>query len=156
MLCDSVISDPLKKVLSSGILDKMKQAIMFLVQKFASRDVDQERVGTSRLNQGKKISEEERGELVSRKWARGGAGLPQGLSSRQGTEGVCSGNINKTLMIVGTRGAIAPTVHERVNKEVVGVEIRPNERWIGGSTVPLRIFQLFNLHQDVSAYADHS
>lgn len=38
-------------------------------------------------------------------------------------------------------------------KEAVSVEIRPNERWRGSSTVPLRAFRVFNLPQDFGAYS---
>ncbi|XP_074376393.1 uncharacterized protein LOC141717976 [Apium graveolens] len=44
------------------------------------------------------------------------------------------------------------TVDPRSKKEVVKVEIQPTERWTGGSTVPLRALNLFNLPQDSVAY----
>lgn len=77
------------------------------------------------------------------------SGHSQIPSSRRATEGGVG--INKTLTIVGTR-----TPDIRGNKGVVGVELRPHERWIGVSTVPLRVFQLFNLPQDAMAYAERS
>lgn len=77
------------------------------------------------------------------------------ISSR-GVEGASGSGVNKTLTIIGNRVIMTPTVEARASKEVFGVEVRPNERWIGGSTVPLRVFQLFDLTQDANAYAEHS
>lgn len=71
---------------------------------------------------------------------------------RKEADGVVVGVINKTLTIIGNRGILSPTVNPRASMEVVGVEIRPCERWVGGSTVPLRAFRLFNLPQDSVSY----
>lgn len=62
--------------------------------------------------------------------------------------------MNKTLTIVGNRDILPPIVRARAHKEIIGVEVRLNERWISGSTVPLRVCQLFNLPQDINAYTE--
>lgn len=51
---------------------------------------------------------------------------------------------------------MTPIIDECSRKEVVGVEIRPHERWIGNATVPLHAFQVFNLPQDSSAYTERT
>lgn len=97
-----VAREPLKKVLSSGVLDKMDKAMMFLVQKSASGVVDQSRVGAHRPNHpvsiellddngerviedsGKSIGNEEVGGLVNRKRPREDVYHQQGPSSRRG------------------------------------------------------------------------
>lgn len=64
--------------------------------------------------------------------------------------------VNKTITIVGRRGIMTPTMDKNLRKEAVSVEIRPNERWIGNATIPLRAFQIFNLPQDSGAYAERT
>lgn len=83
---------------------------------------------------------DEVGEIVTRKQQREEGGHPQGPSIRKGFGGVPARGINKTLTIVGNRGILSPTVDTRANREIIGVEIRPNKRWVGGSTVPLWAF----------------
>lgn len=46
------------------------------------------------------------------------------------------------------------TVDARAHKEAVSVKIRPNERWMGGSTVTLLAFKILNLPQDSAAYSE--
>lgn len=60
--------------------------------------------------------------------------------------------MNKTLTIVGKRGIMTSIIDARASKEVVGFKIRPNECWVGGSSVPLRALHLFNLPQVTNAY----
>lgn len=59
--------------------------------------------------------------------------------------------MNKTVTIVGNRAFMTSTVDTSAHKESFSVEIRPNQRWMGGSTVPLRAFRVFNLPQDSGA-----
>ncbi|XP_074361305.1 uncharacterized protein LOC141701575 [Apium graveolens] len=47
---------------------------------------------------------------------------------------------------------MAPTIDLRSKKEFVRVEIQPHERWTGGITVPLRVFNVFHLPQDAIAF----
>lgn len=144
--------------------------MMLLVKKSASGEVDQARVGSSHPshsisieeldNNGNKFVEapvenivgDRVGEIVTCKRHREEGRVPQGLPLRKEGTGAYGGGINKTLTIVGNRGILSPTVDPRASKEVVSVEIRPNERWVGGSTVPLHAFRLFNLSQDSVAY----
>lgn len=62
------------------------------------------------------------------------------------------GGINKTLTTIGNIGILSLTVNPQASMEVVGIEIRPSEHWVGGSTVPLRAFRLFNLPHDSLSY----
>lgn len=167
-----VAGEPLRDILNSGVRDKMEKAMLLLVQKSVSGAVDQERGSGSRLgnsisievlddqgeripeNLNKKNTEEVCEELAPRKRIRVGC-VPQGETSRRGVDAV-SGGVNKTITIVGHCGIMTPTVDERSRKETFGVEVRPNERWIGGATVPLRAFQIFNLPQDANAYTERT
>lgn len=64
------------------------------------------------------------------------------------------GGVNRMITLLGgNRAIITPTTNTRSSKEVVGVSIRPQQRWVGGAMVPLRAFQIFNFPQDASAYA---
>lgn len=143
-----VAGKPLKKVLNSNVLDKIVKAMMLLVQKSASGAVDQARAGSSRPNHsvslelsdeqeesanensGKRVNEEDCGELGLQNRPRGSGGQSEILSVRRGVEG-SSGGINRTLTVVGNRGIMTPTHNPRSSKDVLGVEIRPSERWIG-------------------------
>ncbi|XP_074364881.1 uncharacterized protein LOC141705915 [Apium graveolens] len=62
------------------------------------------------------------------------------------------GGINKTITFIGSRALMTNTIDPRSRKEVVRAEIQPSERWTGGSTIPLRVFKLFQLPQDSVAY----
>lgn len=141
---------------------------MLFINNYASDAVDQAGVGNSLPNHsisielldddGEKDVEEpfkdatcdEAGDLISRTWQRDDGGHPEGPSSWRGAGEVLLGGINKTLTIVGNMGILSLTVNIRASKETVGVEIHPNELWVGGSTVPLWAFRLFNLPQDSS------
>ncbi|XP_074381610.1 uncharacterized protein LOC141723650 [Apium graveolens] len=46
-----------------------------------------------------------------------------------------------------------PTADPHAAREIVRVEIQPNERWTGGSTVPIQAFQVFHLPQDAVSYS---
>lgn len=71
------------------------------------RDLEEIGDGT----QGKKVVDEEGIELVSRKRARGVIVVSQGPPTRRRADGVCGGNVGKTLTIVGTRGPVCPPVN---------------------------------------------
>ncbi|XP_074375218.1 uncharacterized protein LOC141716985 [Apium graveolens] len=62
------------------------------------------------------------------------------------------GGVNRTLTLVGNRATMASTIDPRSKKEIVRAEIQPHERWTGGTTVPLRVFNLFHLPQDAIAF----
>lgn len=101
----------------------------------------------------KNVAEDGGGGILSRKRCCEEEMASQDLVLRKETSRASGSGINKTLTIIGNRGILSPTVDPRVPKVVVNIEIRPNERWVGGSTVPLRAFRLFNLPQDTVAYA---
>lgn len=63
----------------------------------------------------------------------------QGKSVKKGGEVTPTSGIGKSLSIIGSRGMGTPTVEVRSGKEPIGVEVRTHERWMGGSTVPLRV-----------------
>lgn len=94
--------------------------------------------------------------LVSRKRACVNNVGSQSEASHRNVKGAGGSGVNRTLTIVGNRGIMMPTVDEHQRKEIVRVEVRPNERWVGNATVPLHGFQVFNLPQDSVAYADRS
>ncbi|XP_074354521.1 uncharacterized protein LOC141693347 [Apium graveolens] len=61
--------------------------------------------------------------------------------------------VNKTLTIVGGKTFMNPTVDPSLPREVVRVEIQPNERWTGGSTVHVQAFKVFSLTRDAVSYS---
>ncbi|XP_074325800.1 uncharacterized protein LOC141663856 [Apium graveolens] len=65
---------------------------------------------------------------------------------------VAGSGVNKTITLVNSRVLMSNTGEPRSKKEPVRVEIQPNERWTGGTTVPLRAFNLFHLPQDAIAF----
>lgn len=82
-----VAGDSLKKVLRSGVLDKMDWAIMDLVKKSVAGAVDQARVGTSRPNHSVSIKLlDDCGERVMKSAGKKGDGgatsKPRGSSVR--------------------------------------------------------------------------
>lgn len=60
-------------------------------------------------------------------------------------DGASGSRVNKVLTIVNNRGVNTPPGGSRSSMEPISVALRPNEHWTGGSTVPLRVFQIFNL-----------
>lgn len=170
---DSVACESLKRVLSSGVFAKMEKAMIMLVKKSAAGALDQAKVGTSHPNHsvsielrnnngemeiisvGKQGDSGDENELGPRKQLHSHVDRAPEVSPR-GVDGGSGSGVNKTLTIVGNQGILTPTVAARAHKEIVSVEVRPNERWIGGSTVPLPIFLLFNLPWDVNAYIERS
>lgn len=169
----AVCGDSLKKILDSGVRDKMNKAMMFLVKKSASGAVDNRKAETSRTrhsvsievldSEGKVVHEDEEtrpeenvdtsvggqgDEVMRRKRLRtddGGSKVPPVVCFSSASE-----EVGRTLTIVGgNRVIMTPT---RSSKEVVEVSIQPHERWGSGSTVPLRAFQIFNLPQDLGSY----
>lgn len=148
--------------------------MLLLVQKAASGPVNQERGEGSRPsnsvsievldeqggripdNLNKNNAKDTGDELAPRKRTRVGVVSSQGETSRRGVDVVSGRAVNNTLTIVGHRGIMTPTIDERARKETIEVEIRPHERWIGNTTVPLRSFKIFNLPQDSSAYNERT
>lgn len=158
----TVAGSSLKKILNSGFSEDMNKAMMFLVQKSASGAVDRARtvppshsVSIELLDDKtdkvvnepeKAVKEEGTGDLIPRKRGRDET-EQQGPSTRRAT--------GRSLTIVGSRGLI-PCNDARGSKDSLCVEVRPHERWTGGSTVPMRALQLFHLPQDVVSYTGRS
>lgn len=152
----AVAGNSLKQVLHSGVLAKMEKTMMLLVKKSASGAVDRTRTMVPHSNhsvsiellddQGNKVVggvEQHNivgdgGELVPQKRPR--SQVDRTPEAGRGAEGASGSGVNKTLSIINNRGVNAPTAGNRPSKEFISVELRPNERWIGGSTVPLRVF----------------
>lgn len=160
--------DSLKKVLDSGVRDKMNKAMMFLVKKSASGAVDDRKAENSKVRHSVSIevldSEDKvvhEGDEARPKENVGNSVGVRGddvvlrrkrLWTEEGASKVppVGEGVGRTLTIVGgNRVIMTPT---RVSRDVVEVSIQPHERWGSGSTVPLRSFQIFNLPQDLGSY----
>lgn len=157
----SVAGEGLRKVLENGVTFEMDKAMMLLVQKSSSGAVDRARAGPSRpshsvsiellddhiekpIEEPEKVAcDEEGNELVLRKRPREDT-EQQGPSTRR--------VLNKTLTIVEGKGLATPSPEGRAGNDIIGVEIRPHERWTCGSTVPLRALRMFHLPQDNCSY----
>ncbi|XP_074351473.1 uncharacterized protein LOC141690584 [Apium graveolens] len=142
----------------------MDKAMMLLLQRAARRPADAARAGPSGVphsvsielldDQGNKVIEDN--ERVVSDLVRV-EGNPRKRFRREddevavGGRGVGFEGVNKDVATAGER-VYGKTVDPRSKKEVMRVEIQPTERWTGGSTVPLRALNLFNLPQDLVAY----
>ncbi|XP_074331784.1 uncharacterized protein LOC141668702 [Apium graveolens] len=153
----------------------MDKAMMLLLQRASRKNADGTHPGTSRVggstvghsisielldDQGNKVMEDpgrivsdaEPAELNPRK--RGRRELEDvGMGAGEFVEPAATGSgVNKTITLVNSRVLMAGTTDPRSRKEPVRVEINPNERWTGGTTVPLRAFNIFHLPQDAVAF----
>lgn len=97
-------------------------------------------------NSGKRLTKKDCGDLGVRKRLRSGTGQPQAISTRRGADGLGSG-VNKTLTIIGNRRILTLTVDPHTIKDMVGVEIHPNERWIGVPLCPCGLFSCLICHR---------
>lgn len=181
MFIISVAGAFLKKVLDSGVRAKMDKTMMFLVQKSVAGAVNDRREGPSKPHHSVSIKllddqgdvipndaevvyekdvstgvgEKDAHVLTRRKRFRTDDGPSRTLSHE--TELVGDSGVNKTITILwSNRVIMTPTADPRGMNEVIGMSIRPHERWTGGATVPLRAFQLFYLPQDVGSSADRA
>lgn len=181
-LCSvSVSGDSLKKVLDSGVREKMDKAMMFLVQKAAAGAIDGQRdtlskarhsVSLELLDENGVVVPDETGVVSGKVVSRDPGGKDGQLVARrkrgreedvslkpvpEGIESVGDGGVNKMITITGgNRIIMTSTTDPRSSKEAFGVSIASHERWAGGSSVPLRDFQMFNLSQDACAYVGRS
>ncbi|XP_074349148.1 uncharacterized protein LOC141688903 [Apium graveolens] len=148
----------------------MDKAMMLLIKRASKRGDDSAPCGPTRVghsvsielldDQGNRIVEDvekampdvEPADLNPRK--RGRREVEGENCGEGGTvEGeVLVGGVNRTLTLVGNRATMTPTIDPRQKKGVVRVDIQPHERWTGGTTVPLRVFDLFHLPQDAIAF----
>lgn len=150
----SVFGETLKNTLSSGVREKMEKAMMLLIKKASSGSIDQAKAGPSRPKHsvsiemldehGEKVIKEPvknvvdvSGDVGRRKRPRAEDQQPRGLALRRVEENAVASGVNKTLTIIGNRAIMNPPFDVCVSKEVIGVEIRPSERWLGNSAVPL-------------------
>ncbi|KAL8135449.1 hypothetical protein AgCh_010190 [Apium graveolens] len=134
----------LKKILDDGIRGGMDKAMMLLLQRATRKPADAARPGP--LGVPHSVSIELLDDQGNKRLRREDDEVVVG-----GREAEVEG-ANRTVTIAGTRVYMGKTVDPRSKKEVVRVEIQPTERWTGGSTVPLRALNLFNLPQDSVAY----
>ncbi|KAL8088961.1 hypothetical protein AgCh_038653 [Apium graveolens] len=148
----------------------MDKAMMLLIKRASKKNADGAPSGPSRVghsvsielldDQGNKVVEDpgkdmpdmEPADLNPRKRGHreveeencGGGGFGEADAS--------FGGVNRTLTLVGNRATMAPTIDPQLKKGVVRVDIQPHERWTGGTTMPLRVFDLFHLPQDAIAF----
>ncbi|XP_074364723.1 uncharacterized protein LOC141705736 [Apium graveolens] len=153
----------------------MDKAMMLLIQRSSRKNTDGVCAGTSRVgasgaghsvsielldDQGNKVVEApekvvtdaDLGDLNPRKRERcevddvhlGGGDFAEPALGGSG--------VNKTITLVNSRVLMSNTGEPRSKKELVRVEIQPNERWTGGTTVSLRAFNHFHLPQDAIAF----
>ncbi|XP_074369604.1 uncharacterized protein LOC141711053 [Apium graveolens] len=153
----------------------MDKAMMLLIQRSSRKNADGAGAGTSRAGasgaghsvsielldeQGNKVEEipeeaaidVDAGDLNPRKRGRhevDGGNLGGG-DFVEPAAGGCG--VNKTLTLVNNRVFTSNPGEPRSKKEPTRVEIQPHERWTGGTTVPLRAFNLFHLPQDSIAF----
>lgn len=164
----AVAGESLRKILDGGVREGMEQAMMFLIQKATTGAVDKQKDGPYKPShsvsielvdeQGARIVEEAEKdvedpgttELACRKRSRTGNPMTNQPRAAEASPGADGGVVNRTIIVVRNRAIMTPTIDPRRSKDVVGVEIHPHERWVGGATIPLRAFQVFNLPQDAS------
>ncbi|KAL8092535.1 hypothetical protein AgCh_034701 [Apium graveolens] len=160
----------LEKILNSGVKGEMDKAMMLLIKRASKKGDDGAPSGPSRVghsvsielldDQGNRIVEDVEKDMpdvepTALNPRKRGRREVEGENCVDGgtVEGDASvGGVNKTLTLVGNRATMAPTIDPRQKKGVVRVDIQPHERWTGGTTVPLRVFDLFHLPQDAVAF----
>ncbi|KAL8099991.1 hypothetical protein AgCh_032305 [Apium graveolens] len=167
---NSVDGASLGKILNSGVKGEMDKAMMLLIKRASRKSADGAPSGPSRVghsvsielldDQGNKVVEDpgkampdvEPADLNSRKRGRREVEEENCGDGGLGEADASVGGVNTCLTLVGNRATMASTIDPRSKKRVVRVEIQPHERWTGGITVLLRVFDLFHLPQDAIAF----
>ncbi|KAL8099588.1 hypothetical protein AgCh_032011 [Apium graveolens] len=134
-----MLGDSLNNILNSGVHGKIDKAMMLLVQRASSSALDEAKVGHSKVshsvsiellddNEEKIIEDSERVNI-------------HGDVSMREVDDTLGGGVNKSLTLIRNWVIMTTTVDPQAVREVVHIEIQPNERWTGGSTVDLRAFK---------------